>query len=144
MPDSGKTLSFPGCRACPTKPCDRLRFGRVFPGKFLFVHKRYLRATSRECPFAVDSFMEIRQLLGQASLLDIVAHIDDVFTQLSADECIAHNQNYYVSRYDDDDGRIRLLESLWVDDSIGAVRVPYVFIADKNLAQWLLANETLR
>jgi hypothetical protein len=143
MPDSKNALSFPGCRTCLAKPCDRLRFGRVFPGKFLFIHKRYIRATSRDCPFAVDTFSEIRQLTAAASLVDFVAHIDDVFSQLSADECMTHAQNNYVSRYDDDGGRLALLEALWNDDVIGALRVPYVFTADKKLAQWLLANETL-
>jgi hypothetical protein len=135
-------LSFPGCTACLHKPCDGLRFGRVYAGKFFFVHKRHRGYGTADCPFAPVSFDELRPVLESAPLLDVIAAVEDALSQLSPDEQNAFSLSDFVASYDDAAGRIRFLESLWDNDSVAAVRVPQV-ISDTRMAQWLFANEAL-
>jgi hypothetical protein len=140
----GKTfLSYPGCRACLAKPCDRLRFGRVFPGKFLFVHKRRCGAAAWECPFVAGSFSEVRQLAEVAILPDLIGLVDDIASQLAVEEHLACPQQSFVASYPDIEGRFRYLEALWYHGSLTVVRVPQDFLAHEKLAAWLLAKETI-
>ncbi len=136
-------LSFPGCRACLAKPCDRLRFGRVFPGKFLFVHKRRCGAAAWDCPFVAGSFEEVRQLARTTTLIDLVGFVDDLASRLSVEEHLRFSQQSYVAGYFDIEGRLKYLEALWNHGSLTVVRVPQDFLAHEKLAAWLLANERL-
>jgi hypothetical protein len=135
-------LSFPGCTTCLHKPCDGLRFGRVYAGKFLFVHKRHHGHGADDCPFVPVSFDELRPHLENAPLLDVIAAVEDAISQLSPDEQNSFPLFHFVASYDDVAGRIRFLETLWNNDSVAAVRVPQV-ISNTAMAQWLYANETL-
>jgi hypothetical protein len=143
MTETMTPLSFPGCRFCMHKPCDRLRFGRVYPGKFIFVHRRYCGAQAGDCPFIPSSFEEVEQLAINVSLIETIEITTDVIMQLSVAEELSHSQNDYVFQYNDINGRWRFLKSLWDYDIITAIRVPPAFFWDKKLARWLLAYETL-
>ncbi len=143
MPEQKFSLSFPGCSSCLAKPCDRLRFGRVFPGKFLLVHKRYCDASHWDCPFVAKDFEEVRSLASNDSLIDLAAPVEDILFQLSIQEQLSLRQEHFVTVYNDIEGRLRYLEALWNADALTVIRVPLNFTADKSLARWLLANETL-
>lgn len=143
MPTTKFQLSFPGCRACLAKPCERLRFGRVFAGKFLFVHKRYCPAESWECPFVAADPGEMRFLAANTPFIDLLGCVEDIVEQLSIQEVISIRQEQFVTGYGDVEGRMRFLEALWNAAALTVIRVPDNFMADRGLAQWLLANETL-
>jgi hypothetical protein len=143
MPDVKFQLSFPGCRTCLAKPCERLRFGRVHPGKFLFVHKRYCPAESWECPFVAADFEEVRFLAANTPFIDLLGYVEDIVDQLSIQEFISVRQEQFISGYGDMEGRIRFLEALWNTAALTVIRVPENFMANRGLAKWLLANETL-
>lgn len=133
--------AFQGCRTCRGRPCGLLRFGRVHPGKFLFVHRRYLGFGEKGCPFVVQSFSEVKELVRDISLLDLIDRIEDILSRFSVEEQHLHNQAAYVAGYDDVEGRIHFLEALWNDNILGVVRVPFAFNRDKKLTQWLFAGE---
>ena len=141
MPVSGATLSYPGCKSCLAKPCNHLRFGGVFPGKFLFVHRRRLSAAPQECPFLPASFDEVRRLLDDTSRQDLAALVEDMVSQLSPEEYLSVRQEHYVTDCSDREGRIRFLEALWEADALSAVRVPGNFRTDGTLGAWLVENE---
>jgi hypothetical protein len=143
MNETMTNLSFFGCRFCMHKPCDRLRYGRVYPGKFIFVHRRYCGAQAGDCPFIPSSFEEVEQLAINVSLIETIEITTDVIMQLSIGEELSHSQNDYVFQYNDINGRWRFLKSLWDYDIITAIRVPPAFFLDKKIARWLLAFETL-
>jgi hypothetical protein len=135
-------LAFPGCKTCLARPCERLRFGRVFPGKFLFVHRRELGFGEKGCPFVVASFDEVRELLSDLSLTDLISCCEDIIFALSVEEQQAHDQRHFVNGYDDFEGRVRFCEALWDDNILGVVSVP-LFITNKAMAQWLYLLESL-
>jgi hypothetical protein len=137
MHDSKSILSYPGCKACLSKPCKNLRFGRVFPEKLLFVHKRHLGASAQDCPFLPGSFDEVRRLIDQESLVDLVSAVEDIVSQLSAEEYLSVRQEDYVTEYCDVDGRLRYLEALWDAGALAAVRIPESIQSIQPLAEWL-------
>ena len=141
MPASKATLSYPGCKSCLSKPCDHLRYGGVFPGKFLFVHRRRHNASPQGCPFLPASFDEVRRLLDGTSWQDLAALVEDVVPQLSPEEYLSVRQEHYITDCSDREGRIRFLEALWKADALSAVRVPDDFRTDKTLGAWLVENE---
>jgi hypothetical protein len=135
-------LVFPGCKTCLARPCERLRFGRVFPGKFLFVHRRELGFGEKGCPFVATSFDEVRELLSDLSLTDLMSCCDDIIYALSVEEQHAHDQRQFVNGYDDFEGWLRFCEALWDDNILGVVSVP-LFTTNKGMAQWLYVLESL-
>jgi hypothetical protein len=136
-------LSFPGCKTCFRRPCERLRFGRVFPNKFIFVHRRNLGFGDKGCPFVVTSFDEVIPLLRNISLLDLIRYVNDILYEMSPAEQMQTMMRHYVEEYADFNGRVRFLLALWDNNVLGVVRVPQFFTMDKNLSKWLLANESL-
>ncbi|HMD68922.1 MAG TPA: hypothetical protein VKF42_08590 [Chitinivibrionales bacterium] len=142
MHDSKAILSFPGCKSCLSKPCERLRFGYVFPGKLLFVHKRHIGATPQECPFLPASFDEVQGLIDRESLVDLVGAVEDIVSQLSAEEYLSVRQEDYVTEYGDVDGRLHFLEALWDAGALAAVRVPENIRTNRPLAAWLQSVES--
>lgn len=143
MHESKAILSFPGCKSCLSKPCERLRFGHVFPEKLLFVHKRHMGATPQECPFLPASFDEVRRLIDRESLVDLVGTVEDIVSQLSAEEYLSVRQEFFVTEYGDIEGRLHFLEALWDAGALAAVRVPEEVRAKGPLTAWLHGNESL-
>jgi hypothetical protein len=115
----------------------------VHAGKFLFVHKRQCGASPWDCPFVAANFDEVRLLASGESLLDLAGRVEDIMFQISIVESLAFRQEHHVAAYDDVEGRLSFLESLWDAGVLTAVRVPQDFTANRSLAGWLLANETL-
>jgi hypothetical protein len=136
-------LSFPGCKTCFGRPCERLRFGRVYPGKALFVHRRDLGFGPKDCPFVATSIDEVLELLSDLSLLDLISYVEDIFSEMSPAEQQCTMMQHFVDGYDDFQGRVRFLSALWDNNVLGVVRVPQFFSSDKGLSKWLLANEAL-
>jgi hypothetical protein len=140
---SSTFLSFPGCKTCFRKPCERLKFGRVYPGKLLFVHRRDLGFGPKDCPFVATAFHEVNQLLRDMSLVDLIRYVNDILYEMSPAEHMQTIMQHYVDGYADFDGRIRFLSALWDNNVLGVIRVPQFFSSDKGLSKWLLANEAL-
>jgi len=144
MPDTRDIPSYPGCQSCPGKPCGRLRYGGIFPGKFLFVQKRRVTASPEGCPFLPSSFNEVRMLLDGEALPDLAALVEDIASQLAPVEYLSARQENYVSGYADIEGRKRFLEALWDAGALAVLRVPENFREERRLGSWLFANEPLR
>jgi hypothetical protein len=135
-------FKFKSCGYCRNKPCDSLRFGHVYNGKFIFVRSGDIGFGLSDCPFLAQSFDEIEQLLKNTSLLDLIHHIDGLLSDLSLADQMRFNQNDYVMSYDDFSGRVRFLRAMWDGRAFGVVRVPLFFI-DKEMSRWLYANQSL-
>jgi hypothetical protein len=140
--DPRSYFKFKSCSRCLNKPCDRLRFGRVYNGKFLFVHSRILGTGLFDCPFVAQSFEEVEILLENTSLLELIDHLDGLLADLSINEQLSFNQGNFVTGYDDFHGRLRFLRAMWDEQVFGVVRVPLTFV-NKEMARWLYANESL-
>jgi len=140
---SNNFLSFPGCKACFARPCEGLRFGRIFPGKFIFIHRRNLGFGDKGCPFVPNSFNEVHELLRDVSLQKLIRSVNDILFEMSPMEQLRINMQDFVDSYDDFSGRIRFLSALWDSNVLGVVCVPQFFQLDRNLSKWLLVNESL-
>ena len=143
MTDPRTYFKFQSCERCFYKPCDRLRFGGVFPGKFIFVHNNYIGIGFIDCPFVAQSFEEIERLIGDVSLSELLFHINDILGALTPSERLRYRQRDYVSEYSDVAGRIRFLKALWEDRVMSVVRIPDSFSTDRKMRKWLFANEGL-
>ena len=138
---STKFPSFPGCKFCFRKPCDRLRFGGVFPNKFKVVYGSDV--ASFGCPFLVTSLDEVVQLFRESSQWDLIRFINDIMWDMSIADQNNFRQEHYVDGYLDFNGRINYLCALWNARVMAIVRVPPAYRLDRQLAQWLLAYESL-
>ena len=143
MTDPRTYFKFQSCERCFYKPCDRLRFGGVFPGKFIFVHNNYIGIGFVDCPFVAQSFDEIERLIGDISLSELLFHINDILGALTPSERLRYRQRDYVSEYSDVAGRIRFLKALCEDRVMSVVRIPDSFSIDRKMRKWLFANEGL-
>lgn len=141
--DPRKYFKFHSCDRCFHKPCDRLRFGGVYPGKFIFVHNSHLGTGFFDCLFVAKSFDEIERLVEGLSLSELVFIINDILAMLTTSECLQYQQHCYVSEFSDAGGRMQFLKALWDDQIISVIRVPDFFSRDKKMRQWLYANEGL-
>jgi hypothetical protein len=141
--NSRSFLAFKTCKTCAYKPCERLRFGRVFPGKYTVLHTRYLTTRENDCPFLVQSFSHFLDLIDNASLLDVIASMQDILAELSVEEQIAFNTRFLITDYNDRQGRILVLEWLWNSSVLAILHVPYDFYSHQKMAKWLLVHEAL-
>jgi hypothetical protein len=135
-------FKFKSCGRCLQKPCDRLRFGRVYNGKFILVHTRMLGAGLFDCPFVAQDPEEVETLLQDTPLLELIDHIDGLLSDLSVNEQMMFDQASFVKGYDDFAGRVRFLRAMWDEQVFGMVRVPLFFV-NKEMTKWLYANESL-
>ena len=136
-------FKFQSCQRCFHKPCDRLRFGGVFPDKFFIIHNSYLGIGFADCPFIAESFDEIERLIGGVSFSELLFNINNVLGTLTPSERLHYRQETYVSEYSDSAGRVRFLKALWEDRVISVIRIPNAFSLDAKMRKWLFANEGL-
>jgi len=135
-------FKFKSCGRCLNKPCDLLRFGRVFNGKFILVHSRILGTGLSDCPFVAQTFEEMEILLENTSLLDLIDHINGLLGDTTVSEQLMFPQERFVTGYDDVQGRVQFLRAMWEEQVFGVVRVPLHFV-NKEMTRWLYANESL-
>jgi hypothetical protein len=141
--DPRKYFKFKSCARCFYKPCDMLRFGGVYPGKFTFVHNSHFGIGFFDCPFAVQEFHEVKTLLAGISVEDMIEHINNVFNFLTPSEWIQYNQQDYISFYDDIDGRKDFVKTLWDNNVMSVLRIPFFIKDDAVMRKWLYAYEGL-
>ncbi len=136
-------LSFPGCKTCRGKPCSRLRFGRVFPGKFIVIHRRYLGFGEKGCPFVVTSKSEAVELFRHVPLPELTRYVNDILSDMSPSEQSRTMMRHFVDGFADASGRVDFLSALWDNNVLGVIRVPRFFTMDKPMTRWLLAHQAL-
>jgi hypothetical protein len=120
-----------------------LRFGGVYPGKFTFVHNSHFGIGFFDCPFAVQEFHEVKTLLAGISVEDMIEHINNVFNFFTPSEWIQYAQQNYVSFYDDIDGRKDFVKTLWDNNVMSVLRIPFFIKDDAVMRKWLYAYEGL-
>jgi hypothetical protein len=136
-------FKFQSCQRCFHKPCDRLRFGGVFPDKFLFIHNNYLGIGFFDCPFIAESFDEIERLINGVSFSELLFNINDILGTLTPSERLHFRQENFVSDYSDMAGRVQFIKALWENQVISVIRIPGTFSLDAKMRKWLFANEGL-
>ena len=141
--DPRKYFKFQSCQRCFHKPCDRLRFGGVFPDKFFIIHNSFLGIGFLDCPFIAESFDEIERLIGNVSFSEFLFNFNEVLGTLTPSERLHFRQENYVSDYSDVAGRVQFIKALWEDRIISVIRIPGTFSLDAKMRKWLFANEGL-
>jgi hypothetical protein len=141
--DPRKYFKFQSCQRCFHKPCDRLRFGGVFPDKFFIINNNYLGIGFFDCPFIAESFDEIERLINSVSFSEFLFNFNEVLGTLTPSERLHFRQENYVSDYSDVAGRIQFIKALWENRIISVIRIPGTFSLDAKMRKWLFANEGL-
>jgi hypothetical protein len=141
--DPRRYFRFQSCQRCFHKPCDRLRFGGVFPDKFFIIHNSYLGIGFLDCPFIAESFDEIERLIGNVSFSEFLFNFNEVLGTLTPSERLHFRQENFVSDYSDVAGRVQFIKALWEDRIISVIRIPGTFSLDAKMRKWLFANEGL-
>jgi hypothetical protein len=138
--DPRKYFKFTSCPSCLEKPCDRLRFGGVFPGKFILVRNASLCAGLADCPFVARDIDEIDRLLSTVSPEELLDRIDGTIQLLAPDELMQVHQLYFMNGPHSPGALIR---ALWEYQLIGVIRIPQFFMANASIRKWLFAYEGL-
>jgi hypothetical protein len=141
--DPRNYFKFQSCQRCFHKPCDRLRFGGVFPDKFFIINNNYLGIGFFDCPFIAESFDEIERLINSVSFSEFLFNFNEVLGTLTPSERLHFRQENYVSDYSDVAGRIQFIKALWENRVISVIRIPGTFSLDAKMRKWLFANEGL-
>jgi hypothetical protein len=141
--DPRNYFKFQSCQRCFHKPCDRLRFGGVFPDKFFIINDNYLGIGFFDCPFIAESFDEIERLIGNVSFSEFLFNFNEVLGTLTPSERLHFRQENFVSDYSDVAGRVQFIKALWENRVISVIRIPGTFSLDAKMRKWLFANEGL-
>ena len=141
--DPGTIFTFNACSRCLSKPCDGLRYGGAWPGRYIVVKSDRTGIEQLDCPFACTSAEELRELLHAADHIDLAEIIEGILSQLSPADSLIYDQSLYYSDFSDIAGRLDFIEHLWRDGAITVVRIPEFYTLDKRLSAWLHSNETL-
>jgi len=136
-------FKFKSCSRCFYKPCDRLRFGGVHPGKFLLVHNSRLGVGFVDCPFIARSFDEVESLVTQVSAEELIDFLDIVLQQFTPNEQVHFRQSDYMNGSCDMSGRVLFIKALWEDNVLSVLRIPRFFRADAVMRKWLYSYEGL-
>ena len=132
-------FNFPSCITCFQKPCERLRYGGVYPGKFIILHSHEYSFTN--CQFAAASIDEVDQLLNNLQVHDIVYETGKVISFMSPAEQIHWNMDHFVTDYSDWAGYMEFIRRLWEERIIIVLRIPYFYQQDLKVRRWLHALE---
>jgi hypothetical protein len=132
-------FKFSACATCFQTPCERLRYGGVYPGKFIILHSHEYSFTN--CQFAADSIDEVDQLLSNLQLHDIIYEIDKVISLMSPAEQIHWDMSHFVTEYSDRAGRMKFIRRLWEERIIIILRIPNFYQQDLKVRSWLHALE---
>jgi hypothetical protein len=143
MQDPRKYFKYSGCASCFDKPCDRLRFGGVFPGKFIFVPGASLTDGLFDCPFIARDADEIEQLLDQVSSEELADRLDHTLELCTPDELLLVHQHDAMNCSSALQRTAPLIRELWENRIVGILRIPRLFLANKTMRQWLFAYEGL-
>lgn len=132
-------FKFSACATCFQTPCERLRYGGVYPGKFIILHSREYSFTN--CQFAAVSIDEVNQLLSSLQVHDFLYEIGKVISLMSPAEQIRWNMDHFVTGYSDWAGYMEFIRRLWEERIIIILRIPYFYQQDLKVRRWLHALE---
>jgi hypothetical protein len=132
-------FNFPSCITCFQKPCERLRYGGVYPGKFIIVHSREYSFTN--CHFSAASIDEVGQLLSNLQVHDFTYEIGKIISLMSPAEQIHWNMDHLVTGYSDWAGYLEFIQRLSEERIIIILRIPYFYQQDLKVRRWLHALE---
>ncbi len=136
-------LKFKSCAHCQWQPCERLRYGGVFPGKSMVVSRSDAPPNPVDCPFLVTDPEQLRIWAEELSMADLVEQTEFVLSQLDVNMSFAIRQSHFVMSYDDREGRIRLLLALWSAGGFALLRIPHHYGSDDKMRRWLHSLEAL-
>jgi hypothetical protein len=139
MQDPRSYFKFAGCASCIDKPCDRLRFGGVFPGKFILVHNESLGAGLVDCPFVVREANEIEWLLGQVAPEELSDHLDAVLQRCAPEELMQIQERFSGCGARGREAAAFLILDLWENHIVGVIRIPQLFHKNARIRKWLFA-----
>jgi hypothetical protein len=139
MQDPRNYFKFAGCAGCLDKPCDRLRFGGVFTGKFILVHNANLGAGLFDCPFVAREANEIDWLLGQVAPEELSDHLDAVLQRCAPDELMQIQERFSGSGALGREAAAVLIRDLWENQIVGVIRIPQFFHKNAVIRKWLFA-----
>jgi hypothetical protein len=137
--DPKSYFGFPSCATCFSKPCERLRFGGVRPGKFSLVHRS--EYSFDKCYFAADSFHEVEWMLNGLQLHDLILETGHLIPLMAPSEQLQYNLQHYVNGYSDWAGYMSYIRRLWEDRVVIFLRVPFSHPMDAKTKRWLYALE---
>ena len=131
-------FGFPACRTCFWKSCKELRYGGVYPGKFMFVHSRNHYGSG--CVFTARSFEEVESLLEPLPMYDLDFYLHGLMSDMSPGGRMHYDQRHFVWDYTDRAGRIAYLRYLWNQMVFVCLRIPHNYRSDARLRAWLHAT----
>jgi hypothetical protein len=132
-------FKYSSCATCFQTPCERLRYGGVYSGKFIILHSREYSFTN--CPFAVESVDEIERIFDNIQLHDFAYEIDKIISLMSVSEQIHWNIGQFVTGYSDWAGHLEFVRRLWEERIIIILRIPYFYQQDLKVRRWIHALE---
>ncbi|HZH72637.1 MAG TPA: hypothetical protein VFD91_09115, partial [Mariniphaga sp.] len=86
---------------------------------------------------ASNDFEDIREILSEMTLEDLIFHTDLILFDLDPYERINYDVNMFCNGYDDRNGRIALLEKLFNDGVISALYLPCGYEQNPELKELL-------
>src|SRR5690554_5286905 len=89
------------------------------------------------CQMASNDFEDIRDILSEMTLEDLIYHTDQILFDLDPYERINYDVNMFCNGYDDRNGRIALIEKLFNDGVISALYLPCGYELDPDLKELL-------
>jgi hypothetical protein len=132
-------FNFMACATCFHKPCERLRYGGVSPGKSIIVHSREYSFSS--CYFSAEKWDEIELILSNLQVHDFVYEIGRIVTLMSPAEQLHWELRNFVTGYLDLAGYKAYLRRLWEERIMIFLRIPMFYQNDLKIRRWLHALE---
>ena len=136
-------FKFKSCARCFYKPCNRLRFGGVHPGKFMFVHGSIMGQGFVDCGFLVRDAVEIELLASAVAPNELAERLNDVLGELTPVEANQFRQEDYISHFSDFSGMIKFIDTLRENHVINILRVPFFLKDNAFMRKWLYSYEGL-
>jgi hypothetical protein len=139
MQDPRTYFKFASCSSCLDKPCNRLRYSGVFPGKFILVHNESLGAGFADCPFVSRDANEIEWLLHQVAPEELSDHLNAVLERCSSDEFLQVQERFSSNSPSGREAIATLIQDLWESNIICIIRILRVFYKNPQIRKWLFA-----
>jgi hypothetical protein len=139
MLDPRSYFKYTGCSSCLDKPCNRLRYGGGFPGKFILVQYASLSATLIDCPFVARDANEIEWLLGQIAPEELFDHVNEVLERCDSDELLQIQERFSANGPLNGQSIALVIRDLWESNIMGVIRIPRLFYKNPEIRKWLFA-----
>jgi hypothetical protein len=132
-------FKFKSCSRCLNKPCDQLRFGGIYPGKFILARCETLEPALSDCPFLAHDPDEIENLIGQCPIEEVYDRIDYILQAFTPEELEYFGQLDFMSDIGESAGMILFIKELCETRAVNFFRIPQLFRNDAAIRKWLFA-----